>query len=144
MRRQGTENLHINWQETVTVFRTRSSHVARCFYPSHIPKNLLACTSQHACEADTPWQGGETCTERPVLQEGQGEPSQDINRYSTGWTAALNSRLLQVYLLTFQVWVQAEGYLARSAFKLQELQQKHKLISPGTVHADMVCACSTT
>lgn len=27
--------------------------------------------------------------------------------------------------------VQAEGYLARSAFKLQELQQKHKLIAPG-------------
>lgn len=28
-------------------------------------------------------------------------------------------------------YAQAEGYLARSAFKLQELQQKHKLISPG-------------
>jgi len=27
--------------------------------------------------------------------------------------------------------LQAEGYLARSAFKLQELQQKHKLIAPG-------------
>ena len=47
-----------------------------------------------------------------------------------------------MYLLTFQVWLQAEGYLARSAFKLQELQQKHKLISPGTVQADMGCACS--
>lgn len=27
--------------------------------------------------------------------------------------------------------LQSEGYLARSAFKLQELQQKHKLITPG-------------
>ena len=35
-----------------------------------------------------------------------------------------------VYVTALQS-LQAEGYLARSAFKLQELQQKHKLIAPG-------------
>lgn len=34
----------------------------------------------------------------------------------------------------------AEGYLARSAFKLQELQQKHKLISPGARVLDLGCS----
>ncbi|KAL0054288.1 hypothetical protein WJX82_006680 [Trebouxia sp. C0006] len=34
----------------------------------------------------------------------------------------------------------AEGYLARSAFKLQELQQKHKLIAPGSRVLDLGCS----
>lgn len=34
----------------------------------------------------------------------------------------------------------AEGYLARSAFKLQELQQKHKLIPPGGRVLDLGCS----
>lgn len=34
----------------------------------------------------------------------------------------------------------AEGYLARSAFKLQELQQKHKLIAPGARVLDLGCS----
>ncbi len=53
-----------------------------------------------------------------------------VNRSST--------KGFQLYTLGFAVCVtalqslQAEGYLARSAFKLQELQQKHKLIAPGS------------
>lgn len=34
----------------------------------------------------------------------------------------------------------SEGYLARSAFKLQELQQKHKLIAPGSRVLDLGCS----
>ncbi len=34
---------------------------------------------------------------------------------------------------------QAKGYVARSAFKLQEIQQKHKLIPPGGQVLDLGC-----
>lgn len=35
--------------------------------------------------------------------------------------------------------VQSEGYVARSAFKLLEIQQKHKLIPPGGNVLDLGC-----
>ena len=40
---------------------------------------------------------------------------------------------------TFFKQAKAKGYVARSAFKLQEIQQKHKLISPGGAVLDLGC-----
>jgi hypothetical protein len=35
--------------------------------------------------------------------------------------------------------LQAQGYVARSAYKLQEIQEKHKLIKPGSQVLDLGC-----
>ena len=35
--------------------------------------------------------------------------------------------------------LQAAGYVARSAYKLQEIQEKHKLIKPGSQVLDLGC-----
>lgn len=76
----------------------------------------------HGSEACASGESRQASVERQILQESQGIL---LHNNVAPETAHICSGC------KFGCLLQSEGYLARSAFKLQELQQKHKLITPG-------------
>ena len=89
-----------------------------------VPAKVFARLWLHGSQTFANWQSWKTRAERQVLEESEGkqESIKGFQLYTPGFAVCVTA--LQS--------LQAEGYLARSAFKLQELQQKHKLIAPGS------------
>jgi hypothetical protein len=80
-----------------------------------------------------------------VFQEGKGE--QQAAWYLPSHARRAKERLTKAlpaatrtFLTPSVAWrLQAQGYVARSAYKLQEIQEKHKLIKPGSQVLDLGC-----